>query len=86
MTHLLVTKHSGHIVNVGRQEETKISDIAKIIMDIMGVDPSKLEIQPGPKGSAKRRCPDTSLVEELTGFTSYTSLRQGLSNTIESLI
>lgn len=86
MTHLLVTKHSGHIVNVGRQEETKISDIAKIIMDIMGVDPSKLEIQPGPKGSAKRRCPDTSLVEKLTGFTSYTSLRQGLSNTIESLI
>ena len=86
MTHLLVTKHSGHIVNVGRQEETKISDIAKIIMDIMGVDPSKLEVQPGPKGSAKRRCPDTSLVEKLTGFTSYTSLRQGLSNTIESLI
>ena len=86
MTHLLVTKHSGHIVNVGRQEETKISDIAKIIMDIMGVDPSKLEIQPGPKGSAKHRCPDTSLVEKLTGFTSYTSLRQGLSNTIESLI
>jgi hypothetical protein len=55
-------------------------------MDIMGVDPSRLEIMPGPKGSAKRRCPDTSLVRRLTGFNDYTLLEVGLRKTIESLI
>ena len=86
MTHRLVKHHSGHIVNVGRQEEVQISTVAKIIMDIMGVDPSRLEIMPGPKGSAKRRCPDTSLVRMLTGFNNYTPLEVGLKKTIESLI
>jgi len=85
MTHNLITNHSGHIVNVGRQEESRISDVAKCIMDIMGVDPTKLEILPSPKGSALRRCPDTSLVQKLTGFEKYTSLQEGLKKTIESL-
>jgi nucleoside-diphosphate-sugar epimerase len=86
MTHRLVTDHSGRIVNVGRQEENAIADVAKIIMDIIGVDPNKLEILPGPKGSAKRRCPDTTLVQQLTGFNKYTSLRDGLKITVESLL
>lgn len=86
MTHRLVKNHSGHIVNVGRQEEVKISTVAKTIMNIMGVDPSRLEILPSPKGSAKRRCPDTSLVKKLTGFDNYTPLEIGLKKTIESLL
>ncbi len=85
MTHNLIANHSGHIVNIGRQEESRISDVAKCIMDIMGVDPTKLEILPSPKGSALRRCPDTSLVQKLTGFEKYTSLQEGLKKTIESL-
>jgi nucleoside-diphosphate-sugar epimerase len=86
MTHRLITDHSGCIVNVGRQEESTIADVAKIIMDIMEVDPDKLEILPGPKGSAKRRCPDTALVRQLTGFDTYTSLKDGLKITVESLL
>lgn len=86
ITHQLILNSSNHIVNVGRQEENKISDVAKTIMDIMGVDPNKLEILPGPKGSAKRRCPDTTLMKKLTGFNNYTSLRDGLKITIESLL
>jgi nucleoside-diphosphate-sugar epimerase len=86
ITHRLVLNANNHIVNVGRQEENKISDVAKIIMDIMDVDPNKLEILPGPKGSAKRRCPDTSLMQQLTGFTNYTSLKDGLKITVESLL
>lgn len=86
MTHNLVQNHSGCIVNVGRQEETQISTVAKIILDIMGIDPEKLEILPGLKGSAKRRCPDTSLVRMLTGFSDYTSLETGLKKTVESLL
>jgi nucleoside-diphosphate-sugar epimerase len=86
ITHRLVKDHSGHIVNVGRQEESQISSVAKIIMDIMGVDPNRLEILAGPKGSAKRRCPDTKLMTSLTGFKDYTSLRDGLKTTVESLV
>jgi nucleoside-diphosphate-sugar epimerase len=86
MTHNLVKYHSGHIVNVGRQDEIQISTVAKTVMDMMGVDPNKLEILNGQTGSAKRRCPDTSLVRMLTGFNNYTPLTIGLKQTIESLL
>lgn len=85
MTHNLIKNHSGHIVNVGRQEEIKISTVAKTIMKLMDVDPNRLEIMDAPKGSAKRRCPDTTLVKKLTGFNNYTPLEIGLKKTIESL-
>ena len=86
MTHDLVMNHNEQIVNVGRQQESRISDVAKIIMAIMDVDPNKLEIQPGRYGSASRRCPDTTLVQELTGFKDYTPLQEGLKKTVESLL
>jgi len=86
ITHSLVMNHKNTIVNVGRQEEHAISDVARIIMNIMKVDPNKLEILPGPKGSAKRRCPDTTLMQNLTKFNQYTSLEDGLRKTVESLL
>lgn len=86
ITHRLVMNSKNHIVNVGRQEEVEIAEVAKIILDILEVDPNKLEILPGPKGSAKRRCPDTSLMKKLTGFEKYTSLKDGLKITVESLL
>ncbi len=55
-------------------------------MDIMDVDPNKLEIMPGPIGSAKRRCPDTSKLLKLTDTFSYTPLKVGLKHTVESLL
>jgi UDP-glucuronate decarboxylase len=86
ITHRLVLDCKNHIVNVGRQEEYHIADVAKIIMNIMGVNPNKLEILPGPLGSAKRRCPDTTLMKQLINFENYTSLEDGLKITVESLI
>lgn len=86
ITHRLIMDSKNYIVNVGRQEESQIDEVAKIIMDIMGIDPSKLEILPGAKGSAKRRCPNTALMKQLTGFKNYTSLRDGLKITVESLL
>lgn len=86
ITHRLVMNNKNTIVNVGRQEEHAIADVARIIMSIMGVDPNKLEILPGAKGSAKRRCPDTTLMQNLTKFNQYTSLEDGLRKTVESLL
>lgn len=85
LTHQLVVNHSDHIVNVGRQEESSIADIARLIMNIMGIDPKKLEIMPGPNGSAKRRCPDTALLKKLTDFKNYTNLEIGIKKTLESI-
>jgi len=86
MTDMLVRNHSNKTVNVGRQDEVKISVVAKLIMGIMGINPDKLEVRPGPVGSAKRRCPDTTLLRTLTEFKDYTPLQEGLRKTVESLI
>jgi len=86
ITNHLVNHTNNEIVNVGKQEEIKISDVARIIMDIMGVDPNKLEIMPGPVGSAKRRCPDTSKMLRLTNYEYLFNLKDGLKLTVESLL
>lgn len=86
MTHTLIKHHQGCIVNVGKSEMVLISDVARIIMELMDVDPNKLKILPGAAGSVSKRLPDTTLVKELTGFSKYTELRAGLKNTIESLL
>ena len=86
MTDILVRNHSNKTVNVGKQDEVKISVVAKLIMGIMGINPDKLEVRSGPIGSAKRRCPDTTLVRQLTEFTDYTPLEKGLRKTVESLL
>ena len=86
MTHELVKNSSGKIVNVGNNHEYKIDEVARIILDLMGIDPNKLEIRPGKAGSAKRRCPDTKLVENLTGFKDFTPIREGLEKTLEDLL
>jgi len=86
MTHKLVTDVSDCTVNVGKQEESSIEDVAKCIMDVMGIDPTLLKIYDGPKGSAKRRCPDTKQVSRLTQFENYTSLENGIRKTVEALL
>ena len=86
MTHELVKNVKNKTVHVGNQQEYKISTVAKLIMGIMGINPERLEITEGPLGSAKRRCPDTTLVKELTGFEDYTPLEVGLRKTVESLL
>ena len=86
ITDQLARHANNEIVNVGKQEEVKISDVAKIIMDIMEVDPNKLEILPSPIGSAKRRCPDTSKMLRLTNYEYMFNLKDGLKLTVDSLL
>lgn len=81
----LIGRADNEIVNLGRQEEVKISEVARILMSLMGVDPDLLEIRPSPKGSAQRRCPDTSKLNELVGDFEYTELEVGLKLTLEAL-
>ena len=86
MTDELVMNVNDRIVNVGKQEESSIEDVAKCILDVMGVDPTLLRIEEGPIGSAKRRCPDTKQLKSLTKFDKYTALQDGIRKTVESLL
>jgi len=86
MTDDLVMNVNDRIVNVGKQEESSIEDVAKCILDVMGVDPTLLRIEEGPIGSAKRRCPDTKQLKSLTKFEKYTTLQDGIRKTVESLL
>ena len=86
MTHQLVLNANDRIVNVGRHEESTIEDVAKCILDVMGVDPTLLEIHDGPVGSAKRRCPDTKQIRAFTVFENYNNLYDGIRKTVESLL
>ena len=86
MTDMLVRDHNNLTVNVGNDHEVQINVVAKLIMGYMGINPDKLEIRAGLEGSATRRCPDTTLVQMLTGFNDYTPLEIGLKNTVESLL
>lgn len=86
MTQSLIDNAENCTINIGKQEEVKISVVAKLIMGIMNINPDKLEVRSGPVGSAKRRCPDTTLVQRLTNFKEYTPLNEGLRITVESLL
>ena len=75
MTHRLINTVDNQIVNVGNPVETTIEFVAKTILNILEIDPERLEIRPGRVGSALR-LPDTKL-QSLTGFNSYILLKQG---------
>lgn len=85
-TQSLVLDCNNQIVNVGNQEEVKISEVAKIILKIMGVNPNKLAIFPSPVGSAKRRCPDVRKLYQFVKIEDTIGLEEGLRRTVESLL
>lgn len=69
---------NGQTIHMGRSDnEIKIIDLARKLFDIAGVNPS-IEIKPAPKGSVKRRCPDTTKLKNLVGFEAKINLDEGL--------
>lgn len=86
ITNQLIHNCSNEIINVGKTEEVEISTVAKIILEILEIDPNKLEILPGPAGSAKRRCPDTKKMFRFIDYKFKYDLYKGLKNTVESLL
>jgi UDP-glucose 4-epimerase len=71
----------GEIVNIGSSsEEISIRGLVEKIASTMGRDISIREM-PETAGSPARRCPDTSNLERLTGFSARVSLDEGLRRT-----
>jgi len=73
---------SGEVVNIGNNQETKIIDLAKLIITLTDSS-SSVEFHPLPEGDPKRRCPDISKAIRLLNWKPRINLDDGLRRTIE---
>ncbi len=71
----------GQIINIGNDtEETRIEDLARLVLREAGFEP-QLDRVPAPAGSVARRCPDIGRLRALTGFVPKVSLEAGVRET-----
>lgn len=79
---MLVVEKGAHqnVYHVGNPVETRMSDVARAVAEVVG---RKIEIVPGPPapGGVTRRCPDVAKLSAL-GFRPTTTLRAGLEPTV----
>ena len=82
------TRTDGRVVNVATGEETTVSRLADLVIEITGTRVKKVA-QPFSEGrrrlEVERRLGDTSLLKSLIGFTLQTRLERGLRYTVESM-
>lgn len=71
----------GKILNIGQRKETRIYDLVRTIMKIMGCRTRIIYDKPRV-GDVERHCADVSLAKKLIGFSTKTSLKQGLKKTV----
>jgi nucleoside-diphosphate-sugar epimerase len=67
----------GGLYNIGSGVETRIGDLARLVFEVTGFSP-KVQDQPAPPGSVRRRVPDVSKLAAL-GFEPRWKLREGLA-------
>ena len=68
-------------VNLGNPIEVTISELAEIIISLVG-SRSKLDFRPLPTDDPRRRCPDISRAKQLLHWSPKVPLEEGLSRTI----
>jgi UDP-glucuronate decarboxylase len=72
----------GSIVNIGNDKETKIIELAKMVLDIAG-STSGITYHPLPEDDPLRRRPDISRARTLLGWEPKVALQDGLLHTVE---
>ncbi|MCS6808657.1 MAG: NAD-dependent epimerase/dehydratase family protein [Bacteroidota bacterium] len=81
---ILAAEHDatqGEIVNIGNSsEEVSIRELVQNIAHIMGKE-IRIQELPDTPGSPRRRCPDISKIQRLTGFKPRVCLRDGITRT-----
>ncbi len=71
----------GTTLNVGNpSEEIRIGDLVQLIAETLNIEIT-IESEPPTVGSPDRRCPDTSLIRQLTGQVEQIDLKKGLQLT-----
>lgn len=77
-------KAKNEILNIGREDEIKIADVAQLIMEVSGFGTNSLNVQPSPIGSVSRRCPNMAKTMKYLNDFVYTELKDGLKLTLDS--
>jgi UDP-glucuronate decarboxylase len=72
----------GSVVNIGNDKETRIIDMAKMVLDITG-SASGITYHPLPEDDPLRRRPDISRARTLLGWEPKVTLQDGLRHTVE---
>jgi UDP-glucuronate decarboxylase len=74
-------KAKGEVINVGNPQEKTILELATKIKEITK-SKSEITFHPLPKDDPKRRCPDTTKLENLAGWKPNVTFEDGLERTI----
>jgi len=72
----------GGVFNVGSGRCTSVNELAKLLIELMGVDVEPVYSDPRP-GDIRYSCADISRAKEVLGFEPKVSLKEGLLRTIE---
>jgi nucleoside-diphosphate-sugar epimerase len=81
---ILEASFCNEIVNIGRDDEISIKDLAEKILKIANIS-GELILKDAPEGSVRRRCADISKFDRLTWFVPKVDLDDGIRLTLESL-
>jgi UDP-glucuronate decarboxylase len=76
-----VAEASGEVINLGSHVETRIVDLARMVLGLTGSE-SEIEFHPLPVDDPKRRCPNVSKAKRLLGWEPKVSLEDGLKRAI----
>lgn len=76
---------ANQILNVGSDREVSMQQLAKLMMEIMGLR-GDIVVHAAPAGSVARRVPDLSKLRGLVGFSEAWTLEAGLRQTIASYL
>ena len=76
-----VAEASGEVVNLGSGVETRIVDLARMVLELTGSG-SEIEFHPLPVDDPRRRCPDIRKAKEILGWEPKVGLEKGLERTI----
>lgn len=76
-----VPEASGEVINLGSHVETRIVDLARMVLGLTGSE-SEIEFHPLPVDDPKRRCPNVGKAKRLLGWEPKVSLEDGLKRAI----
>jgi dTDP-glucose 4,6-dehydratase len=79
----LLANSNEHLpVNLGNPDEFTILECAQAVLEITG-STSELRFLPLPEDDPTRRCPDITKARNILGWQPHTSLREGLTKSLE---
>ena len=72
-----VLDKNNQIINIGNPTESRIIDVANIIVDLLKL-PDYFELEDSPQGSTPRRAPDLKKLQQFVPDFKWTDLKEGL--------